>query len=181
MQALTVTGGVVAAQAHRPLRVGCRYRRQGILHLFLALFVHSGQTIARCCERKRFVDFASFRSMLFGSLWCEEIAVLHLIMDNGPTHAPKQIESWIEAQHLSLAVKIHWLPINASWLDQVEIVFSPLQRRALTPNHFRDRQELRERVLGFFEERNRHPRPVQWSYTVADLRRHMAKSLPIAA
>lgn len=48
MQALTVTGGVVAAQAHRPLRVGCRYRRQGILNLFAALLVHSGQTLARC-------------------------------------------------------------------------------------------------------------------------------------
>lgn len=181
MQALTVTGGVAAAQAHRPVRVGCRYRRQGVLHLFLALLVHSGQTIARCYERKRFMDFASFLSMLFGSLWCEGVRVLHLILDNGPTHAPKQIESWIEAQQLPFAVKIHWLPINASWLDQVEIVFSPLQRKALTPNHFRDGDELRERVLNFFEEGNRHPRPIQWSYTVSDLRRHMAKLLPAAA
>jgi len=181
MQALTVTGGVGAAQPHRPLRVGCRYRRQGILHLFAALLVHSGQTMARCYERKRFVDFASFLSMLFGSLWCEGIGVLHLILDNGPTHAPKQIAPWIEAQRLPFGVQIHWLPVNASWLDQVEIVFSPLVRKALTPNHFRNRDELRERVLHFFEERNRHPRPIQWSYTVSDLRRQMAKLVPVAA
>jgi hypothetical protein len=181
MQALTVTGGVEAAQPYRPLRVGCRYRRQGIVNLFAALLVHSGQTMARCYERKRFVDFASFLSMLFGSLWCQRIAVLHLIVDNGPTHAPKQIESWIKARRLRFRVKIHWLPINASWLDQVEIVFSPLQRKVLTPNHFQDQEELKGRVLDFFEERNRHPRPIQWSYTAADLRRHMAKSLPVAA
>jgi len=181
MQALTVTGGVGAAQAHRGLRVGCRYRRQGILNLFAALLVHRGQTLARCYERKRFVDFASFLSMLFGSLWCQRISVLHLILDNGPTHAPKQIEGWIESQRLPFAVKIHWLPINASWLDQVEIVFSPLQRKALTPNHFRDRQELSDRVLRFFEERNRHARPIQWSYTAADLHRQMEKSHAVAA
>lgn len=180
-QALTVTEGVGAAQAHRPLRVGCRYRRQGILNLFAALLVHSGQTMARCYERKRFVDFTSFLAMLFGSLWCKRIAVLHLILDNGPTHAPKQIESWIETQRLGFAVRIHWLPINASWLDQVEIVFSPLQRKALTPNHFRDRQELTDRVMGYFDERNRHPRPIQWSYTVADLHRDLKTSLSLAA
>ena len=149
--------------------------------MFTALLVHSGQTLARCYERKRLVDFASFLSMLWGSLWCKRIAVLHLILDNGPTHASKQIESWIETQRLGFAVRIHWLPINASWLDQVEIVFSPLQRKALTPNHFRDREELRERVMNFFEERNRHPNPIRGSYTSADLQRHVAKSLPIAA
>lgn len=181
MQALTVTGGVQAAHARRPLRVGCRYRRQGIVNLFAALLVHSGQTMARCYERKRFVDFASFLSMLFGSLWCKQIEGLHLILDNGPTHAPKQIESWIQSQRLPFAVRVHWLPINASWLDQVEIVFSPLQRKALTPNHFRNRQELTDRVLRFFEERNQHARPIRWSYTVADLHRHMEKRLLLAA
>lgn len=73
MQALTVTGGVQAAHTHRPLRVGCRYRRQGIVNLFAALLVHTGQTMARCYARKRFVDFTSFLSMLFGSLWCKRI------------------------------------------------------------------------------------------------------------
>jgi hypothetical protein len=180
-QALTVTGGVGAAQPHRALRVGCRYRRQGILNLFAALLVHSGQVIARCYERKRFVDFASFLSMIFGSLWCQRIAVLHLILDNGPTHAPKQIEAWIEAQRLGFAVRVHWLPINASWLDQVEIVFSPLQRKALTPNHFRNREELGARVMKYSEERNRHPSPIRWSYTTTDLRRHMERSLSMVA
>lgn len=66
-------------------------------------------------------------------------------------------------------------------LDQVEIVFSPLQKKALTPNHFRDRQEPTARVMRFSEERNRHARPIRWSYTVADLHRHMEKTLQLAA
>ena len=181
MQALTMTGGVEAAEAGRTLRVGCRYKRHGILNLFAALLVHTGETMVRCWERKRFIEFQSFLRMLFGSLWCQGIAVLHLILDNGPTHAPQQIEAWIESLHLPFRVRVHWLPINASWLDQVEIVFSPLQRKTLTPTHFRDKQELKTRVLKFFGERNKHPRPIRWSYTADDLRRHLNQNLRACA
>jgi hypothetical protein len=181
MQALTVSGGVEAAGPQRGLRLGCRYKRQGILNLFAALLVHTGQTMARCFERKRFVEFQSFLRMIFGSLWCGEVQVVHLILDNGPTHAPKQIQAWIASLKLPLDVRIHWLPINASWLDQVEIVFSPLQRKALTPTDFRNRQELSARVLNFFKRKNQQARPIRWSYTVADLRRHMGKSLQACA
>jgi transposase len=181
MQALTVTGGVEPAGRGRSLRSGSRYKRQGILNLFAGLLVHSGATMARCFERKRFVEFQSFLRMIFGSIWTQEVRVMHLILDNGPTHAPQQIEAWIESLQLSFEVRIHWLPINASWLDQVELVFSPLQRKALTPNHFRNREELSDRVLKFFKERNKHARPIQWSYTVADLRRHREKPLRACA
>ena len=71
----------------------------------------------------------TFLQMLFGSLWYKNIRVLHLILDNGPTHAPKQIKKWIRSLDLPFRVKIHCLPIHASRLDQVEIVLSYVQRR----------------------------------------------------
>jgi transposase len=178
---LSLTDGVCAPTVGRAMRVGHRYRRRGILHLFAALLVHRGQTMAGCYERKRFVEFESFLSMIFGSLWCRRIRVLHLILDNGPTHAPKQIESWIAAQRLAFVVKIHWLPINASWLDQVEIIFSPLQRKALRPVHFADREQLRHRVLGYLQERNRNAKPIRWTYTKANLRQDWGRHLRACA
>jgi hypothetical protein len=74
--------------------------------------------------------------MLYGSLWCEKMRVLHLILDNGPTHAPKQIKKWIRSLDLPVRVKIPWLPIHASRLDQVEIVLCYVQRHVFTPNDF---------------------------------------------
>ena len=180
IQALQVTGGVLAASAGKPLRVGARYKRQGTLNLFTALLVHTGETLARCFERKRFVDFQEFCRMLFGSLWCQRITVLHLILDNGPTHARKQIKPWIRSLRLPFNVRIHWLPINASWLDQVELIFSTLQRHVLTPRHFADRAELEERMLRYLAERNRHPIPIAWSYTTAKLRKHFAPRPAVA-
>ena len=129
-------------------------------------------------ERKRFVDFPGFCQMLFGSLWCQGIRVLHFILDNGPTHAPKQIKPWIRSLRLPFVVRVHGLPINASWLDQVELVFSPLQRQVLTPRHVTDRQELDQRIMQDFAERNAHPTQIRWSYTAKLLRQQFAVTTP---
>jgi len=179
IQALRVTGGVIAAHPGTPLRVGARYTRQGILNLFTALLVHKGETLARCFERKRFVDFQGFLQMLLGSLWCQKIRLVHLSLDNGPTHAPKQLKPWLRTLRLPFKVRIHWLPINASWLDQVELVFSTLQRHVLTPRHFENREELETQMLRYLAERNRHPKPIEWSYTVAKLRKQFAPRAPV--
>lgn len=129
IQARKLTGGVTAASPGQTVRVGDRYQRKGALQLFAALLVSTGETIARCFNRKRFLEFQSFLQTVFNSLWCKKIRCLYLIMDNGTTHAPKKIEAWIKTLKLPFEVKIHWLPVHASWLDQVEIVFSQLQKK----------------------------------------------------
>lgn len=172
MQARTATGGVDPAGPGKPVRHGARYVRKGVLHLFAGLLVHTGETMACCLPRKRFVEFQDFLKMIFGSLWTKRIHVLHLILDNGSTHAPKQIRGWVRSLKLPFKVRIHWLPVNASWLDQVEIVFSPLERKVLTPRHFTDVHELENRVMHYFAERE--PKPIQWSYTSSMLRKQFA-------
>jgi hypothetical protein len=57
------------------------------------------------------------------------------------------------------------LPVNASWLDQIEIVFSELPRKAFTPNDCASTDHVRQRILGFFAERNRRAHPIRWTYT----------------
>lgn len=175
IQALQATSGVTAADRGTPVRIGARYTRHGILNLFTALLVHKGETLARCFDRKRFMDFQAFCQMLFGSLWCQGITVLHLILDNGPTHAPKQLRGWVRSLHLPFKVRIHWLPINASWLDQVELVFSPLQRKVLTPRHVESLAELERRLMAYFAERNQHPTPIAWSYTVTQFKQQFTQ------
>lgn len=151
--------------------------RKGVLNLFAGLLVHTGETMACCLQRKRFVEFQTFLQMIFHSLWTQRIRVLHLILDNGSTHAPKQIRGWVRSLKLPFKVRIHWLPVNASWLDQVEIVFSPLQRKVLTPRHFINTQELENRIMDYFAERNMHPKPIEWSYTSAMLHKQFASKL----
>ena len=66
-------------------------------------------------------------------------------------------------------------PVHASWLNQVEIYFSVLQRKALTPNDFRSLSELEQRLLSFQEHYAQVAHPFQWRFTRRDLRQLMLK------
>jgi len=148
-----------------PVKISDRYERKGVLQLFCALMVATGSTFARCFDNKCFVDFQDFLSSLFNDQVCKGLKFIHLILDNGSTHAPKQLEKWINSLHLFLTVKIHWLPTHASWLDQVEIIFSKLQRDVLTPCYFQEKEDLESQLMDYFEYLNQNPKPIQWSYT----------------
>jgi hypothetical protein len=152
-----------------PVHIADRYKRMGAVQLFCALVVASGGTFARTRTGKKFTDFTAFLLELFQSALCAGRTVVHLMLDNGSTHAPKQLGTWLAALELSFAVKIYWLPTHASWLDQVEIIFRKVQRDVLTPNDFPSTLALEKDLQHYFAELNRHPKPMQWTYTKTPL------------
>ncbi len=163
---------VTATKAAAPgevLQVADRYKRMGALQLFCALVVASGLTFAQTRTTKKFVDFKAFVQAFFLSALCVGIKVVHLILDNGPTHAPKQLGTWLASLELSFEVRLYWLPKYASWLEQVEIIFSKVQRDILTPNDFPSTLALERDLQAYFAELNNHPKPIQWTYTKTKL------------
>jgi hypothetical protein len=64
-----------------------------------------------------------------------------------------------------LTVQFYWLPINASWLDQLEIRFSLLQRKLLQTNHFTCLNKL-QAILYIIARHNQTAKPLKWSYAV---------------
>jgi hypothetical protein len=166
------------AQVGKPLLVSPRYKRQGFLHLFAALSVADGQKYARTAERKRFVDFQAFLlERLIPEALRRGVHTLKLILDNGTTHAPKQLEGWLQDQirlhNWPLKIEVYWLPTNASWLDQIEIWFSVLQRKLLQPNDFDTVTQLTDAILEFIRCENLSAKPIRWTYTVEKLERKL--------
>jgi transposase len=106
------------------------------------------------------------------------IRCLHLILDNGSTHAPRRLAAWIASLRLGFEVKLHWLPVHASWLDQIEIVFSQIQKKVLTPNHYGSVGDLEKTLMAHFAERNQNPQPIRWSYTAEKLLQQRPRRLP---
>lgn len=169
----------VPAAADAPVHLAARYIRRGALQLFAALSVADGHVYGCCRARNCFADFqAFFEEVIVPAAIRRGVTELRLILDHGPTHAPKQLETWLTHQQLAQAwpftVQVVWLPKYASWLDQIEIWFSVLQRKALTPNHFVDLEALKQRILLFIAHHNRSAKPIQWSYTVAKLEKKFA-------
>jgi DDE superfamily endonuclease/Homeodomain-like domain len=169
IQARQRVSATQAAAPGLPIHVADRYKRMGAVQLFCALVVASGLTFARTRSGKTFADFKAFLLELFQSALCVGLKVVHLILDNGSTHAPKQLGPWIAALALSFDVRIYWLPTHASWLDQVEIIFSKVQRDVLTPNDFPSTLALEKQLKHYFDELNQHPKPIQWTYTKTKL------------
>jgi transposase len=153
-----------AAAPKEVLQVADRYKRMGALQLFCALVVASGRTFTQTRTTKKFVDFKAFLQAFFQSTLCAGITVLHLILDNGPTHAPKQLGAWLASLELAFEVRLYWLPKYASWLDQVEIIFSKVQRDLLTPNDFPSLLTLERDLAAYFAELNTHPKPIKLEF-----------------
>jgi len=158
-----------AAAPGEVVQVADRYKRMGAVQLFCALAVASGQTFAQTRLTKKFADFKAFLTDLFQNALCTGIKVLHLILDNGPTHAPKQLAPWLASLELSFEVRLYWLPTYASWLDQVEIIFSKVQRDVLTPSDFASTVALERTLQAYFADLNQYPTPIEWTYTKTKL------------
>lgn len=162
-----------ARQKH-PVSQSPRYHRCGALHLMAALSVADGVVDGQCHTRNRFIDFRSFlETVLVAEAQRRGVKTIALVLDNGTTHAPKQLPQWAKelAESLDggLTMQLHWLPPNASWLDQLEIWFSLLQRKLLQPNHFPSRDELEQAISPFIRHDNQAAKPLKWSYTVEQL------------
>src|SRR5262249_12271466 len=110
LQARQRVSATTAAIPRYPIQVADRYRRRGAVNLFCALLVATGMTFAQCFLKRCFADFKTFLLALFASSTCQGLKRLHLILDNGSTHAPKQLAGWIASLNLSFEVRIYWLP-----------------------------------------------------------------------
>jgi hypothetical protein len=147
-----------------------------------ALSVADGHVSGQCYSRKRFIDFRSFlETVIIPEAKMRGIQTIALVLDNGPTHASKQLPQWTKelakGSEGKLTMQLYWLPTNASWLDQIEIWFSLVQRKLLQPTHFTSLDELEQALLAFIAHYNQVAKPLQWSYTVEQLEHKLAPRL----
>ncbi len=165
-----------------PIYQSPRYIRHGVLHLMAALSVADGLIYGQFHPRKRFVDFRSFlETVIVAEAQRRRVRAIALVLDNGPTHASKQLPRWVKELATTLdgklTMQLYWLPPNASWLDQIEIWFSLLQRKLLQLNHFTSLDELQQVIADYIRYYNQTAKPLKWSYTVEKLERKLASRL----
>src|SRR5436309_3721718 len=107
-----------------PVYQSPRYHRRGAVNLMAALSVADGRVYGQCHSRKRFIDFRAFlETVIVAEAKRRGVQKIALVLDNGSTHASKQLPQWVKQLAKSsegkLTVQLYWLPTNASWLDQI--------------------------------------------------------------
>ena len=95
------------------------------------------------------------------------------IVDNGSSHRGQPAITRLQERWPN-AVMIH-LPVHASWLNQIEIYFSVVQRKVLTPNDFASLVEVEDRLLKFQKHYEEIAKPFEWKFTRKNLLNLMDK------
>ncbi|HJW74352.1 MAG TPA: IS630 family transposase [Thermoleophilia bacterium] len=159
IQAKAPTRADVQARPGRPARREHEYTRNGTQNLFAALRVHSGEVSAMPSKTRNRFDLLRFLDQLETEIPAGREVIA--ISDNLSTRTTQEVSDWL-ADHPRW--RFVFTPKHASWLNQVEIVFSILARRLLKRGAFADETDLAQQMLAV-ETYNQTARPFNWTYT----------------
>jgi transposase len=157
----------VPAGPGRPVRVEHEYVRHGALALLAALDVHTGKVFAATPATTGITPFMDLIGQVMNRPEYKHAPRVFVIVDNGSDHRGQPAADRLRTAYPN-AIMIH-TPVHASWLNQVEIVFSIVQKKVLTPGDFPGLGTLSYALLAFVNRYNRTARPFNWKFTADDL------------
>jgi hypothetical protein len=157
----------------QPMRVEHEYERGGALAYLAAWDVHSAKLFGRCEPATGIVPFGNLVEQVMTQEPYASASRVFWILDNGSSHRGKASVDRLQSAWPNLRV-VH-LPVHASWLNQIEIYFSVVQRKVITPSDFPSLQALASTILSFQARYERFATPFAWKFTREKLAKLMAK------
>jgi len=151
----------------RMRRVEFEYERGGTLAYMAAYDVHAGRLFGSVADKTGIVPFMALVDRVMSTEPYRSARRVYWIVDNGSSHNGKRSVDRMRAAWPK-ATLIH-LPVHASWLNQIEIVFSVIQRKVIKPADFAHLAELGDHLERFTDRYNATATPFQWRFTSADL------------
>ena len=165
IQALDRLDPVLPLSPGRAERHGFEYYRHGTLSLYAALNTRSGEIIGQTSARHTSAEFVAFLEDLVARQAPEQ--AMHIICDNLSAHKTKAVCDFL-ARHPQ--VRIHYTPTYSSWLNQVEIWFSKIQRDLIARGIFSSVKDLDRKIMRYIRSYNSKAIPIKWSYKDASNR-----------
>jgi hypothetical protein len=151
------------------MRVEHEYKRHGVCAYLAAMDQFFGQVHSK-------ISIIAFDALVSQVMrqepYCSAERVFWIV-DGGTIHQGERAAKRLRQQWPTLTLMS--LPTHASWLNQIEIYFSILQRKALTPANFQSQHEVETRILDFQEHYQQVARPFEWRFTKNDLARLMLR------
>jgi transposase len=157
----------------RPGRIEHEYQRQGALALLAALDVRTGKVFAATPATTGITPFMDLIGQVMNAEPYASARRVFVIVDNGSDHRGKAAITRLAKAHPN-AIMIH-TPIHASWLNQIEIFFSIVQKKVISPNDFASLDDLSGTLMAFAGHYNQTAQPFNWKYTSTDLARLLDK------
>jgi transposase len=168
-------------RCHAPVPVAPRrarlveheYHRRGAWAYLAAWDVHRARLFGRCEARSGIAAFDRLVDQIMSQEPYRSARRVFLVIDNGSSHRGAKGDARLRDRWPTL-VPVH-TPRHASWLNQIEIYFSIVQRKVLTPNDFATLAALEHYLMAFQHRYQIAARPFRWTFTRADLHQLLAK------
>ena len=173
LQVLGRSAATLAPLVDRDGLVEFEYIRSGTVAYLAALDVFRGQVFGRVDTTTGIGPFNELVHLVMQREPYASANRVFWIVDNGASHHPSTFPARLQSLYPNAVAVM--LPFHASWLNQIELYFSILQRKALTPNDLATPAAMAERILGFEHRYNRGAKPFHWKFTRADLEERMQR------
>jgi hypothetical protein len=155
------------------MRVEHEYRRGGALQYMAAWDCHRAKIFGLCAPKTGIVPFDRLVAQVMSTEPYASARRVFWVVDIGSSHRGQASIHRLEGRYTRRGRKrlrlIH-TPVHSSWLNQIEIYNSVVQRKVLTPNDFPDLEEVERRLLAFERRYEATAKPFQWKFTRKDLR-----------
>ena len=165
IQALDRLDPVLPLSPGRAERHGFEYFRHGTLSLYAALNTRTGDVIGKTTARHTSAEFVDFLGKIVASQ--PEGREIHIVVDNLSAHKTRNVFEFLEAKP---TVRIHYTPTYSSWLNQVEIWFSKIQRDVIARGIFTSTTDLSRKLMRYIKQYNKTATPFRWRYKNIDHR-----------
>ena len=149
------------------MKVEFEYRRGKALAYLAAWDVNRAKIFGRCESETGIGSFERLVTQVMSQEPYSSASRVFWVMDNGSSHRGLPCIQRLQKKWPTV-IPVH-LPIHASWLNQIEIYFSVVQRKVLTPNDFSSLSEVEERLLSFQDRYEQIAKPFEWKFTRKDL------------
>lgn len=159
IQALDRKDPVLPLSPGRAERHGFEYFRHGTLSLFAAFNVASGEVIGKTTHRHTSQEFVAFLEDVIATQ--PKRKSIHIILDNLSVHKTKIVQEFLERHS---QVKLHFTPTYSSWLNQVEIWFSKIERDLIYRGVFTSVPDLARKIKSYIMKYNLSPKKIKWKY-----------------
>jgi transposase len=167
IQALDRIDPVLPLSPGRAERHGFEYYRHGTLSLYAALNTHTGEVLGSAVPRHTSDEFVAFLESIVAAQ--PRRRAIHIIIDNLSAHKTQQVRTFLVAHP---TVRLHYTPTYSSWLNQVELWFSKIERDVIARGIFTSVTDLRRKLMRYIKHYNKTAKPFRWSY--ADPTRRVA-------
>jgi hypothetical protein len=157
-------------------RIETEYERKGALQYLAAWDVHRGIVLGRCEAKTGIKPFGRLVDQVLEREPYDAATRLFFVVDNGSSHRGQTSVERMRQRDKRI-ILVH-TPVHASWLNQVEIYFSIIQRKVLTPNDFATLDAIRVRLTLYEELSNRTPKPFAWKFTRQDMLNWLKRASP---